>query len=140
MDAKTGAILGYGSHPTFSANDMEITDYNDYCAMLPYEPGSTMKSFVYAATINEGTFNRNDTFDCSIFYVTTDANGKIARSPYRVMENQEIRNYRGAQPYYPTFMRLSVFPIMSAVLYCWKSTSTRKYTWIIWINSSSISR
>lgn len=103
MDAKTGAILGYGSHPTFSANDMEITDYNDYCVMLPYEPGSTMKSFVYAATINEGTFNRNDTFDCSIFYVTTDANGKIARSPYRVMENQEIRNYRGAQPYYPTF-------------------------------------
>ncbi len=103
MDAKTGEILGYGSHPTFNANDMDIVDYNDYCAMLPYEPGSTMKAFVYAAAINEGVFNRNDTFNCRVFYVTTDANGKIARSSHRVMANQEIHNYKGIQPNYPTF-------------------------------------
>jgi penicillin-binding protein 2B len=103
MNAKTGEILGYGSHPTFSANEMDIVDYNDYCAMLPYEPGSTIKAFVYAAAINEGVFDRNDTFDCRIFYVRTDENGKIARSPYKIMENQEIHNYMGVQPYYPTF-------------------------------------
>ncbi|MGI6608101.1 MAG: penicillin-binding protein [Erysipelotrichaceae bacterium] len=105
MDAKSGEILGYGSRPTFDANDMEIVDYNDYCAMLPYEPGSTMKSFIYAAAINEGVFDRNATFNCRTFYVTTDANGKIARSPYKVMENQEINNYRKAQPNYPTFYK-----------------------------------
>ncbi len=103
MDAKTGALLGYGSHPTFNANEMDIVDYNDYCAMLPYEPGSTIKTFLYAAAINEGVFNRNHTFNCYTFYVTTDENGKIARSPYKVMERQEIHNYLSDQPYYPTF-------------------------------------
>ena len=91
---------------------MDIVDYNDYCAMLPYEPGSTIKSFIYAAAINEGVFEKDTTFDCRTFYVTTDKNGKIARSPYRVMANQEIHNYRGFQPNYPTFMKLSVFHIM----------------------------
>ena len=109
MNAKTGEILGYGSHPTFSANDMDIVDYNDYCAMLPYEPGSTIKSFIYAAAINEGVFEKDTTFDCRTFYVTTDKNGKIARSPYRVMANQEIHNYRGFQPNYPTFYEAFCF-------------------------------
>jgi len=103
MNAKSGEILGYGSHPTFSANEMDILDYNDYCSTLPYEPGSTIKSFIYAAAINEGVFNKDATFDCRTFYVRTDENGKIARSPYRIMENQEIHNYRRAQPNNPTF-------------------------------------
>ena len=63
MDAKTGKIYGYSSYPSFDPNTMNIEDYNDYCATLPYEPGSTMKSFIYAAAIDVGTFNQKDHFD-----------------------------------------------------------------------------
>ncbi len=80
MDAKTGAIYGYDSYPTFDPNTMEVTDYNDYCASLPYEPGSTMKSITYAAAIDLGNFNKDAQFNANNYYVGTDANGNLRRS------------------------------------------------------------
>ncbi len=57
MEISTGRILAWGQSPSFDPNTLEITDYNNYGAQLPYEPGSTMKTFTYAAAINEGVYD-----------------------------------------------------------------------------------
>lgn len=82
MDAKSGKIYGYSSYPSFDPNTMDITDYNDYCATLPYEPGSTIKSFIYAASIDVGTFNQTDHFDGTVFYVDGSSSDQIKRLDY----------------------------------------------------------
>lgn len=45
MEVSTGKILGWSSYPSFDQNTLEIGNYLDYCSMLAYEPGSTMKTF-----------------------------------------------------------------------------------------------
>lgn len=82
MDAKDGKILGYSSYPSFNPNEMNIEDYNDYCATLPYEPGSTIKSFVYAAAVDVGTFNQDDHFDGRTYYVDGNYKDEIHRVQY----------------------------------------------------------
>ncbi|MDO4378273.1 MAG: penicillin-binding protein [Erysipelotrichia bacterium] len=82
MDAKTGKILGYSSYPGFNPNEMDISDYNDYCATLPYEPGSTIKSFIYSAAIDVGTFNQDDHFDGTTYYVDGNYTNEIHRLNY----------------------------------------------------------
>ncbi len=57
MEIKTGKILAWGQYPSFDPNTLDIADYNNYGAQLPYEPGSTLKTFTYAAAINEGTYD-----------------------------------------------------------------------------------
>lgn len=57
MEVDTGKVLAWGQSPSFDPNTLDITDYNNYGAQLPYEPGSTMKSFVWAAAINEGMYD-----------------------------------------------------------------------------------
>ncbi|MEG0177448.1 penicillin-binding protein [Anaerorhabdus sp.] len=59
MEVDTGKVLAWGQSPSFDPNQLDITDYNNYGAQLPYEPGSTMKSFVWAAAINEGVYDGN---------------------------------------------------------------------------------
>lgn len=46
MDAKTGAILGYSSTPSFDPNIRNLTNYMDPMVSYTYEPGSTMKTLV----------------------------------------------------------------------------------------------
>lgn len=79
MDAKTGQIYGYDSYPTFDPNVMDVKDYNDYCATLPYEPGSTMKSICYAAAIDLGHFDKYAMFNANNYYVGWDSKGNLKR-------------------------------------------------------------
>ena len=62
MDAKTGAILGYSSTPSFDPNVRNLTNYMDPFVSYSYEPGSTMKIFSYMCAINSGRYNGSDTF------------------------------------------------------------------------------
>ena len=60
MDAKTGAILAWGSVPGYDENDYaDVAEsdpdlFNDPIASEVYEPGSVMKMFTAAAAIDEG--------------------------------------------------------------------------------------
>ena len=63
MDAKTGAILGYSSTPSFDPNIRNMTSYIDPIVTLTYEPGSTMKIFSYMCAIDSGKYNGNDTYE-----------------------------------------------------------------------------
>jgi len=60
MDAKTGAILAWGSVPGYDENDYASVAqsdpdlFNDPIASEVYEPGSVMKMFTAAAAIDKG--------------------------------------------------------------------------------------
>lgn len=62
MDAKSGAILGYSSSPSFDPNIRNMTSYLDPVINESYEPGSTMKIFSYMCAIESGNYNGSDTY------------------------------------------------------------------------------
>lgn len=53
---KTGEILAMGSRSSFDPNIRDIENYNNPVVSEPFEPGSTMKIYTYAAAINEGKY------------------------------------------------------------------------------------
>ncbi len=62
MDAKTGAILGVGTTPSFNNNTLEIKSYYDPFVSYTYEPGSTMKIFSFLAAMENGKYNGKATY------------------------------------------------------------------------------
>lgn len=62
-DAKTGAILGYSSTPSFDPNLRNMTSYLDPMVSSAYEPGSTMKIFSYMCAVESGKYDGNATFE-----------------------------------------------------------------------------
>ena len=62
MDAKTGAILGSGSSPSFDPNLRDITNYENPLVTYLYEPGSTMKTYTYMCAIDNAKYNGADTY------------------------------------------------------------------------------
>jgi len=63
MDAKTGAIIGSASNPNFNPNTLDnLTNYLNPLVGYQYEPGSTMKIFSWLASLENGIYNGEDTF------------------------------------------------------------------------------
>lgn len=71
MDAKTGAILGTASNPSFDPNVRNISNYLDFFSQTPYEPGSTMKTFTYMAAMENGVYDGNEVYKSGV-YQTSD--------------------------------------------------------------------
>ena len=70
-DAKTGAILATSTAPSFDPNIRDIKNYLDYTVALPYEPGSTMKTFTYMAALENGIYDTEKTYKSGV-YTTKD--------------------------------------------------------------------
>lgn len=79
MEVETGKILAWGQSPSFDPNQMNIDDYVNYVSQMPYEPGSTMKVFTYAAAIDSGAYDGSVLVDSSRFCY-----GATNRKPFRV--------------------------------------------------------
>jgi len=62
MDAKTGAIVASSTYPNFDPNKLDLTSYMNPLVSYSYEPGSTMKIFTWASSIEEGLYNGDDKF------------------------------------------------------------------------------
>ena len=62
-DAKTGAILGYSSTPSFDPNLRNMTSYLDPIVSNSYEPGSTMKIFSYMCAVESGKYDGEALFE-----------------------------------------------------------------------------
>ncbi len=64
MDAKTGAIVASSTYPNFDPNDLNtLTSYMNPLVSYEYEPGSTMKIFSFASSIEEGKYDGNALYD-----------------------------------------------------------------------------
>lgn len=63
MDPKTGEIVAMGNRPGYNPNNpADVKNwYNDAIAN-PFEPGSTMKMFTWAAAIEEGVYKGDETY------------------------------------------------------------------------------
>ena len=72
MDAKTGDILGTSSTPSFDPNVRNITNYENILTSLPFEPGSTMKTYTYMCAMEKGIYDGNATFTSGSFQVGED--------------------------------------------------------------------
>lgn len=72
MDAKTGDILGTSSTPSFDPNVRNITNYENILTSLPFEPGSTMKTYTYMCAMEKGIYDGNATFNSGNFQVGED--------------------------------------------------------------------
>ncbi len=68
-DAKTGAILGSGSVPSFDPNKLNITNYLNPLVSYAYEPGSTMKIFSFMAAMEAGIYDGNKTYQSGTIQV-----------------------------------------------------------------------
>ncbi len=63
MDAKTGAIVGSTSSPSFNPNTLEgLTNYVNPLVGYTYEPGSTMKIFSWLAAMENGVYDGDEKF------------------------------------------------------------------------------
>ncbi len=61
-EAKTGKIIASATEPSFDPNEKNISLYMNPLVSIPFEPGSTMKTYAYMAAMEKGTYNGNDTF------------------------------------------------------------------------------
>ncbi len=93
MEIETGRILAWGSYPTFDPIELNITDYNNMGTQYAYEPGSTMKTFTYAAAIDTGVYDSDAIFDSSTFYMGIK-NGEAIRVKNSVNAIEQITNAR----------------------------------------------
>ena len=66
-DANTGAILASGTYPTFDPNIKNIESYLNLNVSVPFEPGSTMKTFTYMAAMENGVYNGTETYKSGVF-------------------------------------------------------------------------
>lgn len=81
MEVKTGKVVAWSQSPSFDPNrpPQEIVYFN-YGVDGSFEPGSTFKSFTYAAAIDSGNYSDEELFDTKPFYIGYE-DGKIFRSP-----------------------------------------------------------
>lgn len=63
MDAKTGEIVGSASNPSFNPNNLNgLENYLNPLVAYQYEPGSTMKTFNWMASMENGLYKGEDTY------------------------------------------------------------------------------
>ncbi len=80
MEVKTGKVVAWSQSPSFDPNQpaQEIM-YLNYGVEGSFEPGSTFKSFTYAAAIDSGNYSDEELFDTKPFYIGYE-DGKIYRA------------------------------------------------------------
>lgn len=61
-NAKTGAIIGSSTSPSFNPNKLDLKNYNDPLTSYVYEPGSTMKIFSFASAMEENQYQGDETY------------------------------------------------------------------------------
>ena len=61
-EAKTGKVISSATYPSFDPNEKNIKNYLNPLVSVPFEPGSTMKTYAYMAAMEKGTYDGNKTF------------------------------------------------------------------------------
>ena len=61
-EAKTGKVIASATKPSFDPNVKDIENYLNPLLSISFEPGSTMKTYTYMATMEKGNYNGSDTY------------------------------------------------------------------------------
>lgn len=81
MEIDTGKVIAWGQSPSFDPNSLDnITNYNNIGSQSAFEPGSTMKTFDWAAAINEGKYDGSALADGNEFCWTSDADNNPSKT------------------------------------------------------------
>ncbi|MEM5199493.1 peptidoglycan D,D-transpeptidase FtsI family protein, partial [Enterococcus faecium] len=98
MEAKTGEIVAMSQRPTFNPETKQGLDDNGTWQNLlvesPYEPGSTIKLFTTAASMEQGQFNPNELFNRVGGIQVGDVT--VNDHDYTRLNGKEYLNYRQA--------------------------------------------
>lgn len=63
LNAKTGEVVAMSSRPSFDLNNpVDVKNWYNDVVSTPFEPGSTVKIFTWAAAIDAGVYNSKETF------------------------------------------------------------------------------
>lgn len=71
-NAKTGAILGSATVPSYDPNKLNLTNWNNPLVSYQYEPGSTMKIFSFMAAMEEGLYEGDKEYMSGTSFVGKD--------------------------------------------------------------------
>lgn len=78
-EAKTGKIIASAAKPSFDPNLKNITNYLNPLVSNSFEPGSTMKTYTYMATMEKGNYDGNAKYQSGTMelsgYTIKDWNG-----------------------------------------------------------------
>jgi cell division protein FtsI (penicillin-binding protein 3) len=94
MDPRTGDILALANAPTYDPNDpkdLRIREARNRAITDTYEPGSTMKTFTFAAALDAGKVRPTDYFDCQM--------GSMQVGKYRIRDTHPIGTVTAAEVY-----------------------------------------
>jgi len=94
VEVKTGKILAWGQTPSYNPNNITGDDVQvNYGSQLVYEPGSVMKSIIYSAAMDLGTYNGNVEFDSAPYCYTDDASRTYSGNSLGCINNVSNRNW-----------------------------------------------
>src|SRR5699024_7392402 len=63
MNAKTGEIISMSNRLSYNTNDpTDVQNWYNDSISTPFEPGSTIKMFTWAATIEAGVYQGDETY------------------------------------------------------------------------------
>lgn len=102
MEVDTGKVIAWGQSPSFDPNTLNITDYSNYGAQIPYEPGSTLKTFTWAAAVNEGKYDSNATAEGYKYCYVDDEYGNPVRTYDEANAYGCVMNYHNESYSNPT--------------------------------------
>lgn len=92
MHIQTAEIIAYGHRPTFDPNRLNITNFLDLNAQSLIEPGSVMKTLLWAAAIENGVYDSEYLMPSSIFHMGI-SQGLPTRLPNSEGSFAFIRNF-----------------------------------------------
>ncbi|MBQ6478315.1 MAG: penicillin-binding protein [Erysipelotrichaceae bacterium] len=71
VEIDTGKILAWGQYPSYDPNHLRSDDVQvNFGSQLAYEPGSVMKSVIYASAMDLGVYDGDALFDSSSYCYT----------------------------------------------------------------------
>lgn len=92
MEVETGKILAMGQYPSFDPNKKDVTEFRNFGTQYIYEPGSTLKTFTYAAAIDTNVYNGQAFFNSVPYEVSLNSEGLPYRSNGSSLVIGTIRN------------------------------------------------
>src|SRR5699024_4482014 len=78
MDPKTGEIVAMSNRPSYNPNSpIDVENWYNDAISTPFEPGSTVKMFTWAAAIDAGVYNGDDTYKSGSYQINESIPNKI---------------------------------------------------------------